>query len=171
AYVYRGEVPRREQRVKQALRMVPAADGFVYCAPGAVANVDMRGVAQLIDEPRLLEDRFQTAEGRMQHYQEYVDLFAPPFLRKTAQEWFVEAERLHLTFALVQTVDDLFACPQLDARKMLRHVPGPDGAPVPMPGRPFRMEGGPPEASRPAPAVPGGHTAEVLREWLGSEEA
>src|SRR5690606_3698413 len=66
AYVYRGEVHRREQREKQALRMVPASDGYVYCAPGAVANVDMRGVAELIGEPRLAEERFQTAEGRMQ---------------------------------------------------------------------------------------------------------
>ncbi|MCK9486905.1 MAG: CoA transferase [Dehalococcoidia bacterium] len=166
AYVYAGEVPRREQRVKQALRMVPASDGFVYCAPGAVANVDMRGVAELIGEPRLLEDRFQTAEGRMQHYQEYLGLFVPPFSRRRAQEWFEEAEKLHLTFALVQTIDDLFQCPQLDARTMLRQAPGPDGITVPMPGRPFRMEGGPAEASRPWPEDPGEDTDEVFREWL-----
>lgn len=169
AYVYLGEVPRREQRVKQALRMVPASDGFVYCAPGAVAAVDMRGVAELIGEPRLLEDRFQTAEGRMRHYQDYLDLFVPPFSRRTAQEWFEEAEKLRLTFALVQTVDDLFGCPQLSARTMLRQVPGPDGKPVPMPGRPFRMEGGPAEAGRPWPEDPGEDTDEVFREWLGPQ--
>lgn len=165
-YVYTGEVARREQSVKHALRMVPASDRFVYCAPGAVANVDMRGVAQLLDEPRLTEDRFQTAEGRMQNYQEYLDLFVPPFQRKTAQEWFEEAERLHLTFSLVQTVDDLFACPQLASRESLRQVTAPDGRTVAMPGRPFRLEGGPPEASRPWPATPGEHTEEVLGEWL-----
>jgi len=167
-YVYNGEVARREQSVKQALRMVPASDRFVYCAPGAVANVDMRGVAVLLDEPRLTEDRFQTAEGRMQNYQEYLDLFVPPFQRKTAQEWFEEAERLHLTFSLVQTVDDLFACPQVAARESLRQVTAPDGRVVAMPGRPFRMEGGPPEALRPWPAHPGEHTEEVLKEWLVS---
>jgi crotonobetainyl-CoA:carnitine CoA-transferase CaiB-like acyl-CoA transferase len=166
SYVYSGEVLRREQRVKQALRMVPASDRFVYCAPGAIANVDMRGVAQLLDEPRLTEDRFQTAEGRMQNYQDYLDLFVPPFQRKTAQEWFEEAEKLHLTFALVQSLDDLFACPQVEARETLREVPGPDGLPVRMPGRSFRLEGGPPEASRPWPADPGEHTDEVLAEWL-----
>jgi crotonobetainyl-CoA:carnitine CoA-transferase CaiB-like acyl-CoA transferase len=167
AYVYRGEVARREQRVKQGLRMVPASDRFVYCAPGAVATMDMRGVATLLDEPRLAEERFQTAEGRMQHWDEYLALFVPPFERRPAQEWFEAAERLHLTFALVQTVDDLFACPQLAARRMLRDVPGPGGATVRMPGRPFRLEGGPPEANRPAPAVPGEHTDDVLRDWLG----
>ena len=167
-YAYNGEVARREQSVKQALRMVPASDRFVYCAPGAVANVDMRGVAELLGEPRLTEERFQTAEGRMQNYQDYLDLFVPPFQRKTAQEWFEEAEKLHLTFSLVQTIDDLFSCPQVAARESLRTVTAPDGRTVKMPGRAFRLEGGPPEASRPWPARPGEHTEEVLREWLGS---
>ena len=167
AYVYRGEVARRERRIKQALRMVPASDRFVYCAPGAVATVRMDGVARLIDEPRLAEERFQTAEGRMEHWEEFVALFVPPFRRQTAQQWFEQAEELHLTFALVQTIDDLFACPQLGARRMLRQAPGPDGAMVSIPGRPFHLEGGPPEASRPAPATPGEHTDEVLDEWLG----
>jgi len=168
AYVSRGEVARREQRVKQGLRMVPASDRFVYCAPGAVASTDMRGVSVLLDEPRLAEDRFQTAEGRMQHYQEFLGLFVPPFQRKTAQEWFEEAEKLHLTFALVQTVDDLFTCPQLEARHFMRSIPGPRGFDVRVPGRPFRMEGGPPEADRPWSEDPGEHTIEVLHEWLGA---
>jgi len=157
---------RTAEDVAEALRMVPASDRFVYCAPGAVANVDMRGVAELLDEPRLTEERFQTAEGRMQNCQDYLDLFVPPFQRKTAQEWFEEAERLHLTFSLVQSVDDLFSCPQLGSRGSLRQVTAPDGRTVLMPGRPFTLEGGPPEASRPWPAVPGEHTQEVLQEWL-----
>lgn len=171
AYAYRGEVSRRELRQKQALRMVPAQDKFVYCAPGAVATVDMRGVAVLLDEPRLAEERFQTAEGRQQHYEEYLSLFVPPFQRKSAQEWFEEAERLHLTFALVQSVDDLFACPQVEAREFMRRVPAPDGRTITMPGRPFRLEGGPPAASRPAPSRPGEHTDEVFRAWLGEGTA
>jgi crotonobetainyl-CoA:carnitine CoA-transferase CaiB-like acyl-CoA transferase len=165
-YVYRGQVMRREQRIKQALRMVPAADRFVYCAPGAVATVDMKGVAKLIGVPELGQERFQTAQGRMEHWDEYLDLFVPPFATKTAMEWFEEAEALDLTFALVQTIDDLFACPQLEARGFFREVPGPNDASVAIPGAPFRVEGGPPVASRPAPPRPGEHTAEVIRDWL-----
>jgi len=165
-YVYDGAVARREARIKAGLRMVPASDRFVYCAPGAVATMRMDGVAQLLDEPRLAEERFQTAEGRMQHYDEFVELFVPPFRRKTAQEWFEGAEALHLTFALVQTIDDLFACPQLEARELLRETTGPGGEVVRIPGRPYRSVGGPVPASLPAPAVPGVHTGEVLGEWL-----
>jgi len=166
-YVYRGAVARREARVKGGLRMVPANDRFVYCAPGAVATMRMDGIATLLDEPRLAEARFQTAEGRMEHFDEFVGLFAPPFKRKSARQWFEEAEALHLTFALVQTIEDLFHCPQIEARQLLRTTEAPDGRQVRTPGRPYRSIGGPEPATRPAPARPGMHTDEVLAEWLG----
>jgi crotonobetainyl-CoA:carnitine CoA-transferase CaiB-like acyl-CoA transferase len=166
AYVYRGEVARREARVKGGLRMVPASDTFVYCAPGAVASMRMDGIATLLDEPRLNEERFQTAEGRMRNYDEFVALFVPPFRTRTAREWFERAEVLHLTFALVQTVDDLFACPQLEARELFRDVEAGDGTTIRIPGRPFRLEGEPTPSTRSAPREPGIDTAEILNDWL-----
>lgn len=167
-YVRKGEVARREQSVKQALRMVPSSDGFIYCAPGAVSNVKMDGIAKLLEEPGLAEDRFQTAEGRMQNWDEYVALMLPPFAKKTALTWFEEAEKHHLTFALVQTVDELFQCPQLVARQFMRST-GNSGA-VRMPGSPFRAEMTNREL-RDAPETPGAHTDEVLNEWLDEDLA
>lgn len=169
AYAYRGEVARREARVKGGLRMVPASDGFVYCAPGAVATMRMDGIAVLLDEPRLAEPRFQTAESRMENYDEFLELFVPPFRRKTAQEWFEAAEALHMTFALVQTIDDLFACPQLEARGLLCEVETASGESVRIPGRPFRSEGGPPPSPHTVPREPGIDTNQVLAEWLGHD--
>ena len=156
---------RREQRIKHALRMVPASDRFVYCAPGAVASVDMRGVARLIDVPELAEDRFQTAQGRMENWEEYLALFVPPFARKTAQEWFEEAEALDLTFALVQTVDDLFDCPQLARARVLPRGPGARREAGFDPRQAVQDRGWPGGSIEAAPAFPGEHTAEVLRDW------
>jgi crotonobetainyl-CoA:carnitine CoA-transferase CaiB-like acyl-CoA transferase len=164
-YVHHGEVAAREQRVKAGLRMVPAADRFVYCAPGAVAAMRMDGIAELLDEPRLAAERFQTAEGRMRNWDEFVALFTPPFRTRTAQEWFERAETMHMTFALVQTVDDLFSCPQLDARGLLRTTAGPGGTELRLPGRPFQIDGSPALDLRPAPPEPGRETAEVLKDW------
>ena len=48
----------------------------------------------------------------------------------------------------------------------MREVPAPEGGTASIPGRPFRLEDGPPAPARPAPAAPGEHTAEVLAEWL-----
>lgn len=165
-YAYYGEVARREQRVKAGLRMVPTSDGFVYCAPGAVVSMRMDGIAKLLGEPRLAEERFQTAEGRMQHWDEFLELFVPPFRTKTAQEWFEAAEAMHMTFALVQTIDDLFSCPQLTSREFLHQVPSEGGEPVTTALLPYRTTVTLPPA-RPAPATPGAHTESVLREWLG----
>ncbi len=139
-YAATGEVARREGRVKHALRMVPASDGFVYCAPGAVMNVDMRGVATLLNEPRLAEERFQTAEGRMQHWDEYLELMVTHFKTQPAAYWFEKAAELHLTFALVQSVDDLLTCPQLTARGLFQTHILADGRAVTVPGRAFRLD-------------------------------
>lgn len=164
-YVYQGEVARREQRIKAGFRMVPTRDGYVYCAPGAVASMRMDGIARLLDEPRLADERFQTAEGRMQNWEEFFDLFVPPFRERTAAEWFEAAESMHMTFALVQTIDDLFACPQLEARSFLHHADDLPGSVV----QPIRAFGGslPRMALTPAPAVPGQDTTQVCAEWLG----
>ncbi|MCK9486050.1 MAG: CoA transferase [Dehalococcoidia bacterium] len=165
-YAYNGEVARREQRVKAGLRMVPTSDGYVYCAPGAVASMRMDGIAELVGEPRLAEERFQTAEGRMQHWDEFLELFVPPFRTRTAQEWFEAAEAMHMTFALVQTLDDLFSCPQLASREFLHEVPSGGGAPITTALLPYTTTAPSPTA-RPAPASPGIDTASVLRDWLG----
>lgn len=166
-YAYYGEVGRREQRIKAGLRMVPTSDGYVYCAPGAVGSMRMDGIAQLLDEPRLAEERFQTAEGRMQHWDEFLELFVPPFRTRPAQEWFEAAEALHMTFALVQTIDDLFTCPQLTSRDFLLDVPSKMASPIRMPLLPFKTTSPEVGAPRPAPGVAGEHTDEVMREWCG----
>ncbi len=148
-YVYHGTVARREARIKGGLRMVPASDRFVYCAPGAVSSMRMDGIAVLLDVPQLAEERFQTAEGRMENYDEFVELFVPPFQNRTAQEWFERAEAMHMTFALVQTLDELFDCPHLNAREFWRETSFA-GQPIRIPDRPFRSVGGAQPSTRPA---------------------
>lgn len=162
-YANTGEVARREGRVKQALRMATAADGYIYCAPGAVASVSMEGVAKLLDEPRLAEERFQTAEGRMLHWQEYVELMMSHFRTRPRQAWFEAARSLHLTFALVQTVDELLACPQLQSRGFIERLDRPDGV-VRMPAGVMHAE--PRRARAPRHVEPGADTQDVMDSWL-----
>lgn len=110
----------------------------------------------------------------MTHWDEFIELFVPPFRQKTAQEWFEAAEALHMTFALVQTIEDLFGCPQLGSRDFLRDVTTEDGRTLTVPLLPYITSS--PEvrnASSPVPSVPavGEHTAEVLGEWLSGATA
>lgn len=140
AYARDGHVARREARVPAGLRMVETADGWLYCAPGALAQMRMDGMARLLEEPQLNDERFQTADGRMAHWEAFLAVFVPPFRRRTAKEWFERASEQHMTLALVQSVEDLATCPQLQAREFMRQVRGPDGTVIAVPGRPFRTE-------------------------------
>ena len=70
-----------------------------------------------------------------------------------------------MTFALVQTTDDLLTCPQLTARDLLR-VAQAGGTELHLPGRPFRIDGTSSLDLRPAPPQPGSDTADVLGDWL-----
>ena len=141
AYARDGLVPRREARVPAGLRMVETADGWLYCAPGALAQMRMDGLAELVEEPRLADDRFQSAEGRMEHWSEFLAVFVPAFRSRTARYWFERASERHMTLALVQRVEDLAACEQVVARGLFVPVPGPAGRMIPVPGRPYRLEG------------------------------
>jgi crotonobetainyl-CoA:carnitine CoA-transferase CaiB-like acyl-CoA transferase len=140
SYVHRGEIARREPEVKEGLRVVPTLDGYVYCAPGATASMRMDGLADLINEPRLKSEKFQTAEGRKNNYEEFVNLFVPPFKQLSAMEWFLRAEELHLTFSLIRTIDELFSCEQLNERGIWSEMKTQTGDTVRIPGAPFFSE-------------------------------
>lgn len=140
SYVHRGEIARREPEVKEGLRVVPTFDGYVYCAPGATASMRMDGLADLINEPRLKNEKFQTAEGRKNNYEEFVNLFVPPFKKLSAMEWFLRAEELHLTFSLIRTIDELFSCEQLNERDIWAKINTSTGDTVRIPGVPFFAE-------------------------------
>lgn len=121
-YAVTGEVARREGRVKHAVRMARAADRFLYCAPGAVQSFDAAAFAALLGEPQLADERFATAEGRLQHWLDYQSLVAARLRTRSAAAWVDAAAAAHLTFAHVQNVDDLLACPQLKTRRLFASV-------------------------------------------------
>jgi len=102
----------------------------------------------------------------MQHWDEFFGLFVPPFRTKTAHEWFEAAEAMHMTFALVQTIDDLFACPHLEAREFLHELETSSGGAITTTLLPYRTTSTEPAAPRPAPAASGVDTERVLSEWI-----
>ncbi len=164
-YQSTGAVLRREGRAKHALRMAPTRDGFVYCAPGAVQSIDMGAMAALLDDPVLSAPRFATATARMEHWDEYAARLCTRFATRDAAYWFEAASAMHLTFSLVQTMDDLARCPQLEARGLLQPMRW-EGHELALPVLPFRT----PKArtALAAPSAPADDTAQVLRDWLAT---
>jgi len=69
----------------------------------------------------------------------------------------------------VQTAEEIFNCPHVDARKLLIDVPDPVLGTVKLVGPVAKMSGNPEPLTRPAPLL-GEHNAEILKEILGYTE-
>jgi crotonobetainyl-CoA:carnitine CoA-transferase CaiB-like acyl-CoA transferase len=135
-YAYAGTIAAREGTVAAMARIERSRDGWVYAGPGAATNADYARYAAFLGVPELGEERFATAEGRMDHWQEHQALLQPRLAERTTAEWVDAAAEAHLTFGYVQTTLDLLACPVLRERGFLREIATPSG-PARAPVAPF----------------------------------
>lgn len=171
-YSYMGVVHRRQPRGRGALQhaLMPCADGWIapMFVPGA--NVDWDMFAAFLEVPELLEERFQTRAGRIEHAAELDRLLTARLADRGKYEWFHSAQEWRLTFGVVQTPAELLGCPQLEARDFWREVAHPVAGRLRVPARLYRASDAVAPAPRPAPRL-GEHTAEVLAELgLSPEE-
>jgi crotonobetainyl-CoA:carnitine CoA-transferase CaiB-like acyl-CoA transferase len=92
--------------------------------------------------------------------------------RKTADEWVNGLSKLGVPCGPVNTVDQVFADPQIQARQMQVSVPHPlaGKGKVDLIGNPIKFSGTPVEY-RMAPPYLGQHTDEVLKQLLDLPEA
>ncbi|MGH2603782.1 MAG: CoA transferase, partial [Dehalococcoidia bacterium] len=139
-YAYTGAIPAREGMVASMARIEQAQDTWVYAGPGAAANADYQTYARFLEIPELAEDRFATADRRMEHWEEHQALLLPRLREKTAREWTDAAAAWRLTFGLTQSTLDLLDCEQLTAREFFAPVPeAGDGVVAPL--APFLVDG------------------------------
>lgn len=102
---------------------------------------------------------------------ELVGAFSAFFAAKTRNELFAWALPRGVMLAPMQTLRDVAADAQLAARGAWRNLqPGESGAGAMLPGPPVRMSAARWERRGPAPAL-GQHTAELLRDLVGSSRA
>ena len=123
-------------------------------------------------QDRLLEKpELNSMSGRAENY---------PYLRPIIDTWVKSNNRDELVELLiehdvpvapVQTVDDIFKCPQVEAREMLVDVHHPIAGKHRIVGPPAKMSKTPGDINKAAPLL-GEHTAEILRDLLayGAED-
>jgi crotonobetainyl-CoA:carnitine CoA-transferase CaiB-like acyl-CoA transferase len=127
-------------------------------------------------EPALAHDpRFATNEQRVMNRRALYDLLEGVMRHKTQGEWVEGLARLGVPCSPVNTVDQVFADPQVRARGMQIAMPHPLAAKgdVDLIGNPIKYSATPVAYRRPPPYL-GQHTDEVLGELLklsGSEMA
>jgi crotonobetainyl-CoA:carnitine CoA-transferase CaiB-like acyl-CoA transferase len=136
----------------------------------AVAAANQRQwsiLCDVIGRPDLKEDpRFATNGARVSNRPALVEALGEAFARRDAEEWLAELREAGLPCGPINTVPDVFAHPQAQARGLALEAEHPTAGPVRLAGFPYKLSETPAEVRQPPPLL-GEHTEEVLRDLLG----
>jgi crotonobetainyl-CoA:carnitine CoA-transferase CaiB-like acyl-CoA transferase len=168
-YLTSGAVPQRvgnEHPNIVPYNVIPCADGHVILAVGN--DGQFAKFCDFAGEPALAQDpRFATNEHRVMNRRILNDLLEPIMRRRTQSEWVEGLAKLGVPCSPVNTVDQVFADPQIRARDMqiaMAHPLSGKGD-VDLIGNPIKYTATPVTYRRPPPYL-GQHTDEVLAELL-----
>jgi crotonobetainyl-CoA:carnitine CoA-transferase CaiB-like acyl-CoA transferase len=147
-------------------RVYQAKDGHVILAVGN--DTQFRRFCQVAGLPELADDpRFATNRARVRHRAEMDALLPPVMASRTIREWVDELSAVGVPCGPVNTLPDVFADPQVQARGMQVDVPHAVAASgtVPLLGNPLQLSATPVRYEK-GPPVLGQDTDEVLAERL-----
>lgn len=146
-----------------------AADGHFILAVG---NDDQfrRLCAALGREPWAADPRFATNAARVAHREALVPMLGEIFAADSRSEWLRRLDDAGVACGPINTIDQVFADPQVQHRGMRGELPHPQAGRAPTVGSPFKLSGTPVQLTAAAPTL-GQHTDEVLAEVLGLDEA
>jgi crotonobetainyl-CoA:carnitine CoA-transferase CaiB-like acyl-CoA transferase len=122
-------------------------------------------------ESVLSDERFATNGARVQNRQLVTDTLAPILKRETTGWWVERLEALQIGCGPINTLKEVFADPQVEARHAvvrMPHAASKDG--VKVIANPVRLSETPPDYRLPPPML-GEHTDAVLKERLGMSDA
>jgi len=129
-----------------------------------------RAFCPLIGRSELADDtRFVTNAARNGNRPALIATLETTFLTRTYEEWEAILLPAGIPMGAINTLDQVVAHPQVQARGALVESTHPVAGTIRMVGPPVRFSETPGAVRRPAPLV-GQHTAEVLRERLGTSE-
>ena len=147
------------------------ADGDIILAVGNDAQFQrfcgFAGVAELADE-----EKFSTNEARVRNRDELTERLTPVLAGRPSRHWIEGLEACNVSCGPINTIDQVFADPQVVARGMKLEMshPAAGETPIPLIASPIRMSATPPSYAHPPPLL-GQHSDEVLAELLGLEAA
>ncbi len=143
-----------------------AADGNIVLAVGNDAQFER--FCEFAGVPGLArEERFRTNDARVRNRVALTERLDPVLAAHSSRHWIEGLEPLNVSCGPINTIDQVFADPHVQARGMeieMRH-PLAGERPVPLIGSPIKLSATPPAYTRPPPTL-GEHTGEVLEELL-----
>ncbi|GAA4321045.1 CaiB/BaiF CoA-transferase family protein [Pigmentiphaga soli] len=166
SYLVGGAVPGRMGNAHPSIvpyQDFPTADGYMIIAVGNDGQFGR--LCQVLGHPEWAADpRFLTNPQRVAHRDALVALIAGVTASRATADWVAALEAATVPCGPINTLDRVFADPQVQARGMRVEVPHPLGVTVPLTANPIRLSDSPVAYRRPPPML-GEHTDEVLRDW------
>ena len=156
----------------QVFEVAPRADrgkDFIILAVGNDGQYakfcEVAGRPDLASEPRFVKNA-----DRVRHRAELVPMLEAVMKTRAKADWLSALEAAKVPCGAINSLDEVFADPQVQARGMVTHWQHPLRADLPLVSSPIKLEKTPVRTDRPPPML-GQHTDEVLGELLGVDAA
>ena len=172
-YLHTGKVPKAWGTAHATIvpyQAFPTADGHFILAVGN--DRQYRAFCDFAGDPALAgEPRFLTNSLRVANRAACVERVTALTIKHPSAHWIEGLSKRAVPCGPVNTIDKVFADPQVQAREMVVEIPhSASGKPERYIASPIRMSASPVEYRRGAPMI-GEHTEEVLGELLGLGQA
>jgi len=169
-YLIGGEVPGRWGNAHPTIvpyQSFRTADSFLVL--GAASESIWKRLCPALDRADLADDpRFAKNADRVENRYELIAILSQTFLTRTTADWVAVLNQADIPCAPVQTIDQVFAAPQIQHRNMLIEVEHPTAGTVKLAGIPVKFSATPPSVRLPPPLL-GEHNDDVLSSWLGMD--
>jgi crotonobetainyl-CoA:carnitine CoA-transferase CaiB-like acyl-CoA transferase len=171
-YLLSGNVPKRWGNAHPTIvpyQSFQTADSYLVI--GVASELIWRRFCPAIGKPELADDpRFAKNADRVDNRGELLAILTKMFRGRDNATWLRLLNEAEVPCAPIQTIDQVFAAPQVRHREMLVEVEHPTAGPLRMAGLPVKFSVTPASVRLPPPLL-GQHTNDVLSSWLNMNSA
>ncbi|HLO13222.1 MAG TPA: CaiB/BaiF CoA-transferase family protein, partial [Anaerolineales bacterium] len=168
SYLVSGDLPKRYGNAHANIvpyQSFQASDAWFVVAVGN--DKQFQKLCEVIGNSGFVNDlRFATNASRVENRDELIALLKLAFVERTASEWLSVLEIAGIPCGPINTLDEVFAMPQVETREMLIHMEHSEIGDLRLVGSPLKFGDTPVEYKLPPPRL-GEHTEEILKELLG----
>ena len=164
-YLISGNLPKRYGNAHANIvpyQSFQASDAWFVVAVGN--DKQFEKLCEVVGNKELANDhRFVLNSERVKNRDELIAILKPIFLERIAADWLSTLEAAGIPCGPINTIDKVFAEPQVEARKMLVHMQHSEIEDLKLVGSPLKFSDTPVNYRRPPPGL-GEHTEDVLKE-------